>query len=117
MSENKYFVIPKTKTRPRTAEGVQIAAQSALIGRTKSVKDIAQRRQSTIGLQEYRCFPLYCYPNTWMTKDDIVVELPRTTKQFHDLRLGTTDGIGSLKVEVSEAATYICIHCLSHKWF
>ena len=95
-----YGIIPKSNVRTRTEEGMEVAAQTAMIERTKSVANIRPKRVSTLGQQEFRCFPLYCYPNTWMTKKDLTVELPRTSTTFHDLRCGTADEIAYLKFEV-----------------
>lgn len=85
--------------RTRTAAGVEIAEQTARIGRTKSVAHVRYLTDSQ-GEKEFRCFPLYCYPNTWFTKADLAVELPRSSKAFRDLRRGTPDEIGWLNVEV-----------------
>mmetsp|Transcript_5729 Transcript_5729/g.10317 ORF Transcript_5729/g.10317 Transcript_5729/m.10317 type:complete len:902 (+) Transcript_5729:157-2862(+) len=93
-------IIPKSNVRTRTAAGIEMAAQSDRIARTGSVANVKLRRMSAFGEQEFRCFPLYCYPKTWMTKRDLTVTLPRTSKTFHDLRRGAPDEIGNLKVEV-----------------
>lgn len=85
--------------RSRTAAGVEIAEQTARIGRTKSVANVRYLADSQ-GEKEFRCFPLYCYPNTWFTKADLAVELPRSSKNFRDLRRHTPDEIGWLNVEV-----------------
>ena len=85
--------------RSRTAAGVEIAEQTARIGRTKSVANVQYLADSQ-GEKEFRCFPLYCYPNTWFTKADLAVELPRSSKNVRDLRRHTPDEIGWLNVEV-----------------
>ena len=87
--------------RIRTADGEHIAAQASNIFRTESMKTVRNNLKSSHGEIEFRCFPLYCYPNTWFTKADLSVELPRTSKKFHDLREDTPNEIGSLSVEVS----------------
>lgn len=52
--------------------------------------------------REFRVSPTYCYPNTWMTRDELKEEcnLPSTT--FHDLTVDSQRGteIGTLRVEV-----------------
>jgi len=93
-------VFPNSNVRIRTPRGIEIATQIALVGRTSSVRHRQAGRQSSLGEQEFRCFPLYCFPNTWMTKRDLVAELPRKSKRFHDLRRNAPDEIGNLKVEV-----------------
>mmetsp|Transcript_33231 Transcript_33231/g.71817 ORF Transcript_33231/g.71817 Transcript_33231/m.71817 type:complete len:1016 (-) Transcript_33231:462-3509(-) len=93
-------VFPNSNVRIRTPRGIEIATQIALVGRTSSVRHRQADRQSSLGEQEFRCFPLYCFPNTWMTKRDLVAELPRKSKRFHDLRRNAPDEIGNLKVEV-----------------
>ena len=105
-------IIPKSNVRTRTAEGIAMAAQSDKIARSTSVANLKVRRMSAAGEQEFRCFPLYCHPKTWMTKRDLTVTLPRTSKTFHDLRCGSPDEIGNLKVEVSQSAI-ILMHLLS----
>ena len=87
--------------RTRTAESIQLSAQSAKLDRRESAKAVKIRRMSSIGDPEYRCFPLYCYPDQWITKKDLAYELGRTSKTFHDFRKGTPDEIGWLDVEVS----------------
>jgi len=94
------LMFSNSNVRIRTVKGIEIASQSALIGRSKSVRHFKARRDSSLGQAEYRCFPLYCFPNTWMTKSDLVAELPRKSKKFHDLRRNAPDEIGNLKIEV-----------------
>jgi C2 domain len=52
--------------------------------------------------REFRVSPTYCYPHTWMTRDELKEEcnLPSTT--FHDLTVDSQRGqeIGTLRVEV-----------------
>lgn len=100
---NKYLVLPQSNVRVRSKQSLQISAQSNLIDRSKSARDLDARCMSSIGEQEFRCYPLYCYPNQFMTKHDLVLELRRTSRNVRDLCLGTPDEIGSLKVEVSES--------------
>lgn len=88
--------------RIRSETSVQIAAQNARINRSKSVAHLQVSRGESIGESEFRCYPLYCYPNQWITKSDLAVELPRSSKNVKDLRLNSPDEIGSLKVEVSQ---------------
>jgi len=94
--------------RVRSKAGETIAAETSKIYRTSSVRHVQDQDKPTgsHGEMEFRCFPLYCYPNTWFTKTDLSAELPRRSKTFHDLRKGTPDEIGSLNVEVRES-----IHC------
>lgn len=93
-----YIYMPSKNVRTRTETGIEIAAQIAHIDRTKSILRV---KRMSIGMQEFRCFPIYCYPNTWMTKIDLAQEIPRSSKIFHDLRRGTPEEIGHLKLEVS----------------
>ena len=58
-------------------------------------------RMDSIGEEEYRCYPLYVYPNTWMRKKVMARQLTKPSKTFHDLRRGTPDEVGALKIEVS----------------
>ena len=97
----------KANVRVRTKAGETIAAEISKINRTISVKHVQDQDKPTgsHGEMEFRCFPLYCYPNTWFTKTDLSAELPRRSKTFHDLRKGTPNEIGSLNVEVRESYT------------
>ena len=101
----------KANMRVRTKAGETIAAETSKINRTISVRHVQDQDKPTgsHGEMEFRCFPLYCYPNTWFTKTDLSAELPRRSKTFHDLRKGTPDEIGSLNVEVRESV-YIIIY-------
>lgn len=103
--EKKYNLqpwTPNTNVRTRRLSGVEVAAESAKIDRSESQGKLeTTRRLSSIGQQEYRCFPLYAYPNRWMTQKDLSYELPLTSTTFHDLRKGAANEIGWLDFEVS----------------
>lgn len=88
----------KSNIRTRSKAGEEISAQAALLGRSKSCNNVM--RCSSFGEQELRAYPLYCYPNTWLTRNELEVELPKRSKTFHDLRNGSTDEIASINLEV-----------------
>jgi hypothetical protein len=57
------------------------------------------------GEKEYLVYPMYAYPNRWMTARELYTEMLKPSETFHDLRMtGTTKKkeIGVLKVEVLE---------------
>ena len=104
-SDNTYdtkSLMPKSNRRLRNAEGMEIAAQTALLDkRRESVATFPIRRVSTIGEEEFRCYPLHAYPYSWMTKSELVREVLKTSRNFHDLTAGAEDYIGTLRIEVS----------------
>ena len=54
------------------------------------------------GPREFRVTPTYCYPHTWMTREEMKEEANLPSSTFHDLRIHSQAGqeIGTLRVEV-----------------
>lgn len=103
-ADNKWQTTAKAiienNVRVRSAGGMEVAAQLRILEKTNSVANIRDRRFSSVDELEFRVFPLHVYPYTWMTKNELAVEITRTSKNFVDLRSNVADEIGCIRVEV-----------------
>ena len=88
-----------TNKRVRTAEGLEIALQNAILDRNMDKKKIVSK-QSSLGAKEYRCLPLYAYPYSWLTDQELLEEMVRPSKRWCDLREDGRTEMGFLKMEV-----------------
>jgi hypothetical protein len=92
-----------TNKRVRTAEGLEIALQNAILDRNMDTKEMMSK-QSTLGAKEYRCLPLYAYPYSWLTDKELLDEMVRPSKVWCDLREEDGNELGCLKMEVLQCS-------------
>ena len=62
-------------------------------------------RRDDNGEKEFLVYPMYAYPNRWMTQTELRAEMLKQSSTFHDLRITGSSKqkeIGTLKVEVLE---------------
>lgn len=92
-----------TTRRVRTAEGLEIALQNAILDRSIDKKEMVSA-QSTLGTKEYRCLPLYAYPYSWLTENELKDEMIRPSKVWCDLRENGGNEMGFLNMEVLQCS-------------
>lgn len=63
----------------------------------------SQTGENGAGVKEYLVYPLYAYPNRWMTNSELQTEVVKPSETFHDLRRSkniSQKEIGTLRVEI-----------------
>ena len=122
------FSLPRHNSLRRVAEGKDAAGRASLmhwlgsLGSSKHLIKVPKVRSMSfratvfffdpvtstssfdLWQKKIRYRPLHAYPNTWLTKKELAEDMIRTSTKFCDLRNGSPEEIGSVRIEVSTSS-------------